>query len=164
MSLISSVKYLFNVYLLRRRRLIAKAKRFDLSFNIMPLDVVGRSIYKKHDYESEITDYLLRNVPFAENEVFVDIGANIGWYSLLLSKSRTGPARVLAFEPDPLNYTLLSKNIEMNDCKNVQAYQFALSDTSGDRILYKYSANNRGRHSLLPINHGEQTVVHTISL
>jgi hypothetical protein len=46
--------------------------------------------------------------------VVVDIGANIGYYTLLAAHLVGDKGKVFAFEPDPNNYDLLCKNIEVN--------------------------------------------------
>ena len=80
---------------------------------------------------------------------FVDVGANIGAYSLGLGKNF---ANTIAFEPNPETHSLLSHNLRFNlDCK-YQVSQLALGNRS-------YLANisviksNRGGASLLPCNH-----------
>ncbi|HLH89466.1 MAG TPA: FkbM family methyltransferase [Xanthobacteraceae bacterium] len=71
---------------------------------------------------------------FDEGEVFWDIGANVGIYSLYAATHRG--IRVLAFEPAAGNYYLLNRNIELNGIDDhVQAYCVALSDESGIRAL-----------------------------
>jgi FkbM family methyltransferase len=56
----------------------------------------------------------------------VDIGAHIGYYTLLLAK-RVGPTgRVFAFEPLPVNFALLQKNIELNRLQRVQTFPQAV--------------------------------------
>lgn len=64
---------------------------------------------------------------FEEGEVFWDIGANIGLYSIYAALTRK--ARVLAFEPGSANYCLLNRNIELNNLSGrVSAYCLALND------------------------------------
>lgn len=64
---------------------------------------------------------------FRPDDLFVDIGANIGLYSLYAAISRG--VQVLAFEPESQNYALLNRNIFINkmDVK-IKAYPFAISD------------------------------------
>jgi FkbM family methyltransferase len=72
---------------------------------------------------------------FANNDVFWDIGANIGLYSLYagLNPSLT----ILSFEPSPANYYLLSRNIEVNKMDNrISAYCMAFNDISGLNTFY----------------------------
>ena len=64
---------------------------------------------------------------FAADDVLVDIGANVGMYSIWAAKTRG--VRVFAFEPESQNYALLCKNIVLNGLsERVVAYCLALSD------------------------------------
>ena len=68
--------------------------------------------------------------------VVLDIGANVGFYSLLLG-DLVGPAgRVYAFEPDPLSFGLLAPRAEASRHGNVSAAQVALGDREGRLTLY----------------------------
>lgn len=72
---------------------------------------------------------------FQPGEVLVDIGANVGMYSIWAAKTRN--ARVYAFEPESQNYALLYKNIVLNQLsKQVIAYCLALSDEAGFSLLH----------------------------
>jgi FkbM family methyltransferase len=65
--------------------------------------------------------------------VFVDIGANIGSYTLIGSES--APASVHAFEPHPTTFQFLRKNIELNKRSNVSLYNMALGSSEGEVFL-----------------------------
>lgn len=66
---------------------------------------------------------------FKKGEVFYDIGANIGAYSLVAAKYLKGEIAVYAFEPSFLNYAQLSKNIFINKCQDsIIPLNVALSD------------------------------------
>ncbi len=68
---------------------------------------------------------------FKEGEVFFDIGANVGSYSLLATKLLDGKIKVYAFEPGFLNYAQLNRNIHLNGCQDsVTALPVALSDAT----------------------------------
>ena len=72
---------------------------------------------------------------FQPGEVFVDIGANVGMYTIWAAKTRG--VRTFAFEPESQNYALLYRNIVMNGLsENVVAYCLALSDTAGYSLLH----------------------------
>ncbi|CAN0511259.1 unnamed protein product, partial [Phaeothamnion confervicola] len=63
---------------------------------------------------------------FGGNDVFYDIGANIGSYSIYAGRRCR---RVLAFEPEAQNFAVLNKNINLNNLQHiVTAFPFALSD------------------------------------
>ena len=72
---------------------------------------------------------------FKPDEVMVDIGANVGMYSIWAAMTRN--VRVCAFEPESQNYALLYQNIVRNDLsRQVTGYCAALSDESGFSSLY----------------------------
>ncbi len=68
--------------------------------------------------------------------VFFDIGANIGYYSLLASSIRQKNIQVFAFEPMPSIYDFLIKNCEVNGFDNIRCFQLALSDAAGEATFY----------------------------
>jgi FkbM family methyltransferase len=71
---------------------------------------------------------------------------------------------VIAFEPVPSNFRILSENIELNGCKNVQVVNQAVSDRSGRCEAAPHPASNSGNFSLLR-NEGVKTItVNAISL
>lgn len=67
---------------------------------------------------------------FSERDVFWDIGANVGVYSIYAAAVRG--CRVVAFEPSPTNFYVLTKNIQLNGLsERIVAFPFALSDVTG---------------------------------
>jgi FkbM family methyltransferase len=76
---------------------------------------------------------------------FIDVGANLGYYTVLASKL-VGPAgRVVAFEPHPYNFELLRQNLELNRVENAAVHQLALGDVAGSLKL-RCSDWNFGDH------------------
>lgn len=71
----------------------------------------------------------------ADADTFIDVGANIGFYTLMLSAAKPG-LRVVSFEPNPKNFELLRENIRLNGFDNVTCEPMALSDVSGTAALY----------------------------
>lgn len=66
----------------------------------------------------------------------VDVGAGIGYYTLIAAKLVGKTGIVYAFEPEPCNYELLSKNIELNGFTNIVSIKKAISDKKGRANLY----------------------------
>jgi FkbM family methyltransferase len=64
----------------------------------------------------------------------VDIGANTGVYSILAAANNSD-STVIAIEPVPLNYALLSKNIRANH-KSIKSFMIAISDKAGKANMY----------------------------
>lgn len=68
-------------------------------------------------------------------ELVLDIGANIGYYTLLMSKMVGESGKVYAFEPEPKNFEILQKNIKLNNANNVVIEKLALSDKVGRSFI-----------------------------
>ena len=83
----------------------------------------------------EATTTLFKQIVKA-GDVVLDLGANIGYFTLLAAKLVGEKGKVYAFEPEPNNFGYLRKNVEMNNYKNVSAYQKAVSDTNGKARLF----------------------------
>jgi FkbM family methyltransferase len=80
-------------------------------------------------------------------DVVVDIGANIGTFSVYAAKA-CGASRVLSFEPFPENYKLLSKNVEANQLGMVTCVNQAVAGKRGVRTL-AVNSEESGSHSLV---------------
>jgi len=92
-----------------------------------------------------------------EGDTVVDVGANIGYYTILFSKLVGDMGRVFAFEPDPVNFAILKKNIALNNCANVVLEQKAVSNKSGKLTLY-INDENRGDHRIYDSGDERKTV------
>jgi FkbM family methyltransferase len=87
------------------------------------------------DYEAMDSAMIMRLVSPEDN--VIDIGANMGWYSILIAK--TYPlCMVNSFEPIPKTYSFLEKNIQINELQNVVAHHFGLSNECKDLTFYFY--------------------------
>lgn len=73
----------------------------------------------------------------SSGNVVLDIGANVGIYSLLGADIIGDQGKVYAFEPSSITYNTLLENISLNGFKNISAHQLALSDQSGKLKLAK---------------------------
>jgi FkbM family methyltransferase len=77
----------------------------------------------------------------------LDVGANLGLYTVLLSRLVGPTGRVIAFEPDPHHVALLTKNCALNGCANVEAHNVALGSGSG-RLALRRRFFNSGANTL----------------
>lgn len=81
-------------------------------------------------------------------DVFVDVGANIGYFSVLAAALVGADGAVFAFEPDPENCRLLRHSAELNDQQQrITIVEGGLSDTPGEGRLY-LSEDNLGDHQI----------------
>lgn len=106
---------------------------------------IARNLYALGVYEPEET--LLVNRLVRPGMTIVDIGANIGYYTVLFSL-RSGPGgKVLAFEPAPPIFDLLKDNIACNSLENVVVINKALADKPG-RLPFTLCEDNFGANRL----------------
>jgi FkbM family methyltransferase len=106
--------------------------------------VVARRLYWFKVYEHEETDVVKTVVK--EGMTVLDIGANIGYYTVLFSTLVGEKGRVLALEPSPYNFEMLGKNIEANNLANVVTLQRAVSDQGGEVVLDVSGSNFAAHH------------------
>lgn len=152
-DLSGSLKYL----LLRLNPFLQQAwtthRATGLRFRVSLRDVVGRTILRRKSYEPDLTAWLLQQFQQDAPGVFVDIGANIGWYSLQAARSEH-VRQVVAVEPDVGNHRLLQANIADNAMEaRIDPVACAAGSEAGLARLHQYKASNLGRHSLLA-DHG----------
>ncbi|MGV3609895.1 MAG: FkbM family methyltransferase [Fluviicola sp.] len=89
---------------------------------------------------------------------FLDIGANIGLMSVIASKIVGDKGIVYAVEANPGTVPILSANIQLNDCSNIQLMPFALSDVKGFAFLFENWEVNRGGASLISQSNVEKGI------
>lgn len=132
----------------------ARHRATGLVFLVSPRDVVGRTIMRRHAYEPALTDWLLAAIDAGPAGIFIDIGANLGWFTLQAAR-RPNTQRVVAFEPDVGNHRLLQRNLDRNRLADrVDAVACALGGETGLARLSRYKGSNLGKHSLA-VDHGQ---------
>jgi FkbM family methyltransferase len=131
-----------------RYALILKTKTFwddDIEITIPPYSSIWYyGAYVDFDPEIRLTKFLIRNLK--RGDIFFDIGANIGYYSLLASKLIAENGKVFSFEPDPDILKILQKNKR----DNITIVDKVISDVEG-RVDF-YSRKNIGEKAISTIN------------
>src|SRR5579863_1663592 len=117
--------------------------------------VVSRRLCAEGSFEHRETELVLQEV--RRGDIVADLGANIGYYTLLFAR-QTGPqGHVYAFEPDPHNFSLLRRNVLQNGYANVTCVPCAVSDRSGSVRLYR-NDGNRGDHRVYDSHDGRSSL------
>jgi len=112
---------------------------------IEPLDIdLGSGQIVVDDYEKFETELFKKQVK--KGMTVLDIGAHIGYYTLLAANLVGENGRVFAFEPHPGHFALLEKNVRINGYKNVVLVQKAVSNKSEHTNLFL--GEGSGLHSL----------------
>jgi FkbM family methyltransferase len=97
----------------------------------MRLDMrAGHRRYALGTYEPEVSSLIQSHL--GGGETVLDIGANIGYFSLLMAHMVGPTGRVIAFEPFPPVYAMLCENLQLNNLYWVQAERMAVADREGE--------------------------------
>jgi len=81
-------------------------------------------------------------------DIVIDVGAHIGYYTLIAAARVGKSGHVYAFEPTSNTFKILQKNIQMNNFTNVSLYNLAISDKEGYVELYLSDTINTGATSI----------------
>ncbi len=109
-------------------------------------DMIQQYIYYFGVWEPELTDWISHHL--APGDGFIDVGANIGYYTLLASALVGDSGQVTAIEASPVIYQQLRANLERNRVTNVRALNVAASDHAGRLPLFRGPEHNSGETSL----------------
>jgi len=82
-------------------------------------------------YEAKIIESLLD-----KDEVFWDVGANIGYFTLVAAAVLKNRGQIVSFEPGRTAFARLQDNIALNPFHNIIIYKLAVTDKSGEAVLY----------------------------
>ena len=97
-------------------------------------------------YEPTETDPVRKRLQ--PGDTFIDVGASIGWFTVIASQLVGENGRVIAFEPEPTSFAPLKRNVEANGCRNVVLVQKALSNEPGIVSLH-LARKSKGTHSIV---------------
>ena len=128
---------------------------------IVDTTIAGISIRMKPALNATEAKFLRRGLHYDENEwkalakacgstenpILIDVGANVGLYSLLLAKA-VPEVRVLAYEPHPGLCKQMNYNLSINTGHNISVFEFAISDQPGKAWL-KTNTGNLGQTRLV---------------
>lgn len=104
--------------------------------------VIGRSIYRTGVWEPEMTAMAIEKIQPGWH--ILDVGAHIGYYTLLFGTQSGPQGMVAAFEPAMDAFKALNTNIDLNGMKNIRTFRLALSDHRGHVVM---KPENRGQMS-----------------
>lgn len=100
---------------------------------------VGKIIWEKKEYEPHVAVAIRRILK--PGMVFVDVGANIGYFSLMAAQIVGNQGRVLSFEPNQQNCGLLHLSARSNGFENIDIYPYAVAEKETN-FLYDSLASN----------------------
>ncbi|MFI6695922.1 FkbM family methyltransferase [Streptomyces sp. NPDC050433] len=122
--------------------------RFRARFVVDTQDLIQRYIYMFGVWEPHMTRWLrTRLLP---GDTFIDVGANIGYYTVLASRLVGGAGRVVAVEASPDFHQRLLEQVRLNRRDNVRAVKGAVSDERKNLTFVLASSANMGANSIVP--------------
>ncbi len=128
---------------------VAEVQGSKMYVNVFDPDPNMRNTFRayalKRIHEEATTSLFCNTVK--EGDVVVDLGANIGYFTLLAAKLVGRQGKVYAFEPEPRNYSYLLKNIQLNGYDQVVALQKAVADKPG-RVKLFICPYDTGHHTI----------------
>jgi FkbM family methyltransferase len=159
----------FSKFLLKKRKFLFGSQNqikffkrkiyFDLKLN----DWIQCQIYflnKYEDFELNVVSELLN-----DGDIFIDVGANFGLYSLWCGSLVGSSGKVISFEPFDENLIALKRNLSLNKLSNVIIVDKAISDKNCKvNIYYNENEQNLGMVSTFNFDNGISKLVNTTSL
>lgn len=130
---------------LDQRRLV---RTTEGTFYVNPMSILGSQVVRGQAYEPEtlavMSDFL------TSGSVFVDLGANEGYFSVVASRLVGPRGRVIAIEPQSRLQGVIQANLNANDCQNVTVVKAAVAARTQAVHLSLTSEMNTGATSLFP--------------
>ena len=124
------------------RKILILIGKFNFNYNFkgvtLSLDIrdsLDRKILFENEYEEQQLSFLCANLKELNISFFIDVGANMGIYSLLIA-SKFDNMQIYSFEPHPDVFKRFKKNIEQNNfVKNIQLINLGLSDKKDSMFI-----------------------------
>ena len=133
-------RILNTILLNSKKEFVVSFKNIRLTINIK--DPIDKIIFYKNGYEEEQIKFLSKWIKKNKPNIFIDIGANFGVYSLRISKLFQ-MLKVIAFEPVLSTFNKLKMNIKINNLeKRIKTYNMGLSNTNGIKKMIALKRKN----------------------
>ncbi|MFG2680623.1 FkbM family methyltransferase [Streptomyces sp. NPDC048392] len=129
------------------RRAVVEARSGGL-FVVDTQDLIQRYLYLFGVWEPHMTGWLGRRL--RPGDGFVDVGANIGVFSVLAARLVGDGGRVVAIEASPDLHRRLVRHARLNDLGNIRALNAAVSDRTRTLTFLLASSRNTGANSIVP--------------
>jgi FkbM family methyltransferase len=110
-------------------------------------DIIQQYIYYFGIWEPNLTRWMAQSLE--RGDTFIDVGANIGYYSLLASKLVGQHGTIVAIEASPETYKVLGRNLSLNAIRNVRAVNMAVYNSESTVRVFRGSAYEIGRSTIV---------------
>lgn len=128
-------------------RTVTARTRFGGKFICSTQDVIQRYIYVFGIWEPALSVFVASRL--REGDTFVDVGANVGYYSLLGSRAVGSSGRVVAIEASPSIASAMIENLKLSDADNIRVVHAAASDSHGYVPVFAGPVTNTGMSTVV---------------
>ncbi|MEN3025727.1 MAG: FkbM family methyltransferase [Candidatus Methanosuratincola petrocarbonis] len=143
--------FILPLHILDFRKFVIKLDSYFLRISLENTKIIKNNLqFFLKDVESFIIlrnnteKWIYEHLTPKKGEVFVDVGAHIGKYTIEMAKL-VGPAgRVFAFEADPDNFNLLKRNVKINNLNNVSTYNIVAWNSESKILFHKGDSSGHG--------------------
>ncbi len=120
---------------------------FGATMYLSLADGLQTNIFLSGYWEPAITKIISKSL--TKEDIFIDIGANVGYYTLLASQLVGNKGKVYAFEASPKIFNQLEKNIFKNKITNTILFNVAISNQSGSTWIWSAPEGNAGHSTIM---------------
>jgi FkbM family methyltransferase len=129
-----------------QRHMEAVKMRAGFTMQLTPTELLQAHLYLFSTYELPTTRFIARYLK--NNDVVLDIGANIGYISMFCANAIGKGGKIYAFEPERNNYAALQQHIALNSFTNIYPQRLAATSIPTTLRLY-LASDNYGAHSTI---------------
>lgn len=142
---------LLRQFYVRKRRASLEVAVLGFRMQLDPMECIdGALLFYPHLYEYREIEFMRKHLH--SGDIFLDIGAHIGFYSLIASRIVGKKGSVVAVEADPYNFEKLTLHLRLNHIDNVIAVNEGVSNKKEVLRLGLNVTGNRGGNSFLSMN------------
>jgi FkbM family methyltransferase len=123
---------------------MVRVRRHGLTWTLNPRDYICQDVFWTGTKDEFEMAFISRNVRAGAR--ILDIGANFGWYSLLLAQGLQQECRIDAFEPHPVTSAWLRQHLAMNRITCVALHAEALGEREASLAIHDVKHNSGGAH------------------
>lgn len=107
-------------------------------------DLVQGYLYYFGIWEPNLTAWLSSRFPHMDDALFLDVGANVGYYTLLAHRSMPPTGGVVSIEASPMIHRMLDDNVRLNGCERIRTVNCAAAAERGVLTVHQGSDSNLG--------------------
>lgn len=141
------IDIIFEKYLNWRKLELISTTAFGSLMHLHLPDTIQKNIFLTGVWEPNISSIVAKSLK--KGDIFIDIGANVGYYTLLASKLVEESGLVYSFEASPSIYRHLQNNIAANNISNTKLFNIAISDRQGVVTIWSAPKGNTGHSTIV---------------